>query len=218
MPRHITHQRGTLDRIANLNAYKLKPAARGSAAWNARATAVREIAPDILGVQEIVVDERTTAREDWESEAAALVHDFAAACGLSTAVTATATYPHNTAMANNTHRPWWTALMWNPDTVAVVDGSYRPYGAPDFWHGLTTVSFDIGARTPVLGYSYHGGPFHPRWRYDECLRIKGMLRRTGGVAPAVVLMDGDFVSATEVVGGRRAHALLRRRAVRGPGP
>ncbi|MGW4170097.1 hypothetical protein ACWEGX_24670 [Streptomyces chartreusis] len=47
-------------RIGNFNAYKLNIDARGSRAWKARVTAVRELAPDLLGVQEIVVDEANT--------------------------------------------------------------------------------------------------------------------------------------------------------------
>ena len=37
-------------RLANLNAYKLTPATQGTSSWNARATAIQEIAPDILAV------------------------------------------------------------------------------------------------------------------------------------------------------------------------
>ena len=44
-------------RIGNPNACKLRLDARGSDAWNARVTVVRELAPELLGLQEIVADE-----------------------------------------------------------------------------------------------------------------------------------------------------------------
>lgn len=49
-------------RLANLNACKLTPATRGTSSWNARTTAIQEIAPDILALQEVVVEENTTSR------------------------------------------------------------------------------------------------------------------------------------------------------------
>jgi endonuclease/exonuclease/phosphatase family metal-dependent hydrolase len=177
-------------RITNFNAYKLTPATRNTTSWTARITAIREIGPDILALQEVLVDERDTSREDWEQQAAELIQDLAEECGLTAKVGATAGYPHGTAMAANAHRAWWTALMWNPDTVRPVDNSYRPYGAPDFWHGCATASFDVGAREPVLVASYHGDPFRPTFRADEALRLKGIFRRTGGVKPGFCV--GDF--------------------------
>ncbi|MEU0843939.1 endonuclease/exonuclease/phosphatase family protein [Streptomyces sp. NPDC005962] len=137
-------------RLANLNAYKLTPATRGTSSWNTQATAIREISPDILALQEVVIDENTTSRDSWDDEAASLIKDLAEQCGLTTSVEASDGHPHGTAMAANWHRPWWTALMWNPDTVELVEGSYRPFGAPDYWHGCTTASFDVGAREPIL--------------------------------------------------------------------
>ncbi|MET8538472.1 hypothetical protein ABZV67_44045 [Streptomyces sp. NPDC005065] len=73
-------------RLANLNAYKITPATRGTSSWNARATAIQEIAPDILALQEVVVDENTTSRDSWEDEAAALIQDLAEQCGLTATV------------------------------------------------------------------------------------------------------------------------------------
>ncbi|MFF3006696.1 protein phosphatase 2C domain-containing protein [Kitasatospora sp. NPDC057940] len=43
--------------IANLNAYKLHPRDVGTAGWRARVTAIREVAPDVLCLQEVLVDE-----------------------------------------------------------------------------------------------------------------------------------------------------------------
>ncbi|MET7799082.1 hypothetical protein [Streptomyces decoyicus] len=125
-------------RIANLNAYKLKLDARGSAAWQARVTAIHEIGPHILGLQEVVVDESATAKEEWDESAAETIKAFAADCGLTASVEATPRYPYGAAMAANSHRPWYTALLWDPNAAEVVPDSYRPYGAPDFWHGFTT--------------------------------------------------------------------------------
>ncbi|MFJ4800894.1 endonuclease/exonuclease/phosphatase family protein [Streptomyces murinus] len=193
-------------RLASLNAYKLTPAIRGTSSWKARVTAIREISPDILAVQEVVVDERITARGAWEGEAAALIQDLAEQCGLTAAVGVSEGHPHGTAMAANWHRPWWTALMWNPSTVRLVEGSYRPFGAPDFWHGCTTADFDIGAKKKVRVASYHGDPIRPWFRFNEALRLKSIFRTTGGVLPGFVVGDYNGISAAEVddgEGGRR---------------
>ncbi|MFI0776244.1 endonuclease/exonuclease/phosphatase family protein [Streptomyces sp. NPDC021212] len=189
-------------RLANLNAYKLTPATRGTSSWDARATAIQEIAPDILALQEVVIDENTTSRDSWEAEAASLIQDLAAQCGLTASMRASDGHPHGTAMAANWHRPWWTALMWNPDTVELVEGSYRPFGAPDYWHGCTTARFDVGAREPILVASYHGDPFRPDFRYNEALRLKGTFRTTGGVKPGFCVGDFNSISAAKVDDGQ----------------
>ncbi|WP_326812380.1 endonuclease/exonuclease/phosphatase family protein [Streptomyces scopuliridis] len=193
-------------RLANLNAYKLTPATRGTSSWNARATAIQEIAPDILALQEVVIDESATRRESRERQAAELIQDLAEQCGLTSQVGATDGYPHGTAMAANWHRTWFTALLWNPNTVQLVDNSYRPYGAPDFWHGCATAHFDVGAGQPLLVASYHGDPFRPDFRANEALRLKGIFRQTGGVKPGFCVGDFNSISAAEVDdgnGGRR---------------
>ncbi|MEV3857642.1 endonuclease/exonuclease/phosphatase family protein [Streptomyces sp. NPDC050095] len=182
-------------RIANLNAYKLSPRDRGTPSWDARVSAIQEIAPDILALQEIVVDHRTVSPDAWDHVAAALIHDLADACHLSARIPASAGYPHGTAMAANRHRPWWTALLWNPATVQLAEGSYRPYGAPDFWHGCTTGMFDIGAHQPLKVASYHGDPIRPNFRRDEALRLKSIFRTTGGVVPGVCCGDFNAISA-----------------------
>ncbi|MEY9958839.1 endonuclease/exonuclease/phosphatase family protein [Streptacidiphilus sp. MAP5-52] len=192
-------------RIANLNAYKLDPRTRGDAAWQARVESIREIGTDILALQEVVVDESGTKPERWQQQAAELIQGLADQCGLTAAVGATPGHPHGTAMAANAHRAWWTALLWNPDTVQPIDGSFRPYGAPDFWHGCATVSFDIGAREPILVASYHGDPFRPDARANEALRLKGMFRRTGGARPGLCLGDFNSISAAEVPTGQGGH-------------
>ncbi|QFQ97277.1 endonuclease/exonuclease/phosphatase family protein [Streptomyces phaeolivaceus] len=182
-------------RIGNFNAYKLGLKDRGTDAWKARVTAVRELAPDFLGLQEVVIDEAATSRDQWDAEAAETIAAFAADCGLTAAVPATPGRPHGVAMAANTHRAWYTAALWNPDTMPFAPGSYRPLGSPDFWHGLTVVAFDIGVGELLIVVVYHGDPFRPNWRTEEGLRIKGLLRRTGGVNPAVVVGDFNSVSA-----------------------
>ncbi|MDH6624358.1 endonuclease/exonuclease/phosphatase family metal-dependent hydrolase [Streptomyces sp. LBL] len=187
-------------KIGNYNAYKLGLDARGSAAWNARVTAVRELAPDFLGLQEIVVDEDATPPAQWDAVAAQTITGFAEDCGLTATVPATPARPHGTAMAANTHRSWYTAVLWNPASGAHVPGSYRPLGAPDFWHGLTTAGFDIGAVEPLTVVSYHGHPGSPVWRTEEARRIKMILRRTGGVKPSIVVGDFNALSAARVPG------------------
>ncbi|MFE4869517.1 endonuclease/exonuclease/phosphatase family protein [Streptomyces sp. NPDC056682] len=182
-------------RIANFNAYKLNKTARGTTAWKARVTTVQEIAPAILSLQEVLVDHSTAPNDRWDTEAADTIHSFAADCGLTATVTATSGYPHGTVMASNSNRPWYTAILWNPDLVGLVPGSYRPYGAPDFWHGLTTAQFDLGAGEPVTVASYHGDPIRPDGRYNEALRIKSIFRRTAGVKRGFVIGDFNALSA-----------------------
>ncbi|MFG2716914.1 endonuclease/exonuclease/phosphatase family protein [Streptomyces sp. NPDC048416] len=182
-------------RLANLNTYKLRLADRGTAAWRARVQTVREIAPDVLALQEIVVDEARTGKDRWEEVAARTVRAFAADCQLTAEVEETAGYLDGIAMASNSHRPWFTALVWNPATVTYVPESYRPYGAPDFWHGVTTASFSLGTGDPLTVISYHGDPFRPDFRANEALRLKGICRTVGGVKKSVVLGDFNALSA-----------------------
>lgn len=152
-------------RFANLNAYKLGHSLIGGDSWNARVNTIREIAPDVLALQEVVVDE-TRPPSEWAVEASAVVQQLAAECGLSAATVRADGTPGPTAMASNVHRGWYTALLWNPETVEPAPGGFRPLGAPDFWHGYTTCAFDVGAAEPVIVGSYHGDPF------------RGDLRRT----------------------------------------
>ncbi|MFE9407346.1 endonuclease/exonuclease/phosphatase family protein [Streptomyces sp. NPDC006704] len=187
-------------RIANLNAYKLNKTARGTAAWKARVTAVQEIAPAILGLQEVLVDEAAAPKDLWDTEAADTIQEFAADCGLTATFTPTSGYPHGTVMASNSNRPWYTAILWNPDLVGLVPASYRPYGAPDFWHGLTTAAFDLGTGDPLTVLCYHGDPFRPGFRADEALRLKGICRTAGGAKKAVVMGDFNAASAARVSG------------------
>ncbi|MFJ7279762.1 endonuclease/exonuclease/phosphatase family protein [Kitasatospora sp. NPDC098663] len=173
-------------RFANLNAYKVRPGEDGARS-RARTAAIREMAPDVLTVQEILVD--TTGPDRWDDAAAEIIRALAADCGLACTLPGG---PAGAAMCHNAHRPWYTAILWNPDTVAPVPGALRAVGAPDFWHGVTTLALDVGATEPLLVASYHGDPFRPDARYNEALRLKGLFRRTGGVASGVLL--GDFNS------------------------
>ncbi|NEB01886.1 endonuclease/exonuclease/phosphatase family protein [Streptomyces sp. SID13726] len=188
--------------IGNYNAFKLRLDGRGTDAWKARVAAVRELDPDILGVQEIVVDAPNTPRKQWDAAAADTVAAFADDCGLTAGITPTDGYPHGVAMAadGHPHRAWYTAALWKPGAVGYVPDSYRPLGVPDFWHGLTTIAFDVGSGEPVVLVVYQGDPFRPDWRFQEALRIKGLLRRTGGVKPAVVVGDFNSLSAARVPG------------------
>jgi endonuclease/exonuclease/phosphatase family metal-dependent hydrolase len=181
-------------RLANLNAYKLTADARGTAGWHARVTTIQEIAPDILTLQEVVVDASSTPPEQWDTVAAGIINDFAEACGLTASVGVTLGHPHGTAMASNSHRPWYTAVLWNPNTVELVSGSYRPFGAPDFWHGCTSLVFNVGG-SHILVATYHGHPFSLLVRFLEALRLKGVFRRSGGVKAGFLVGDFNGLSA-----------------------
>lgn len=184
-------------RFANLNAYKLRSSTIGDASWHARVTAIGEIAPDVLALQEVVVDE-TRPPSEWADEASTIIQQLAAECGLSATTVRADGSPGPTAMANNAHRGWYTALLFNPETVSPTPGGFRRLGAPDFWHGFTMMEFDIGAPVSVTVGSYHGDPFRGSWRRDEAMRIKGLLRATGGAKPGVVLGDYNALSAAQV--------------------
>lgn len=186
-------------RLANLNAYKLDHATIDTASWKARVTAIGEIAPDILALQEVIVDE-TRPSSEWATEASTIIQQLAAETGLSATTVRADGTPGPTAMANNLARGWYTALLWNPSTVTPVKGGFRAYGAPDFWHGFTTARFNIGAADPITVASYHGDPFRGNWRYDEAFRIKSVFRTTGGAKPGVALGDFNALSAAKISG------------------
>lgn len=186
-------------RLANLNAYKLTHSTIGTSPWQARVTTIREIKPDFLALQEVRVDESRPPSE-WAAEASAIIQQLAAECGLTATTLRSDGVPGPTAMANNAHRGWYTALLWNPESVKPVSGSFRPYGAPDFWHGFTTMAFDVGAAEPVTVGSYHGDPIRVGWRLNEAYRIKSAFRTTGGAKPGFVLGDFNALSAATVPG------------------
>ncbi|MFF2145531.1 endonuclease/exonuclease/phosphatase family protein [Kitasatospora sp. NPDC058190] len=182
-------------RIANVNTHRLHRGALPTPRGQSLVTAIRELNADILTVQEVLVDDVADST-GWDRAAAGILLDLAAECGLSVAL------PHGgtagVAMATNVHRPWYTAILWNPATVAPVKRSFRAYGAPDFWHGLTTLQFDIGGVEPFLVASYHGDPIRPDGRFGEALRLKSVFRRTGGPRPGIAAGDYNAVSAARI--------------------
>ncbi|MFI9788639.1 endonuclease/exonuclease/phosphatase family protein [Kitasatospora sp. NPDC051984] len=198
-------------RLATYNAYKLGTGEFGTPRWQARVDAIREIGPDVLCLQEVLVpsarrqhESAADAAERRDREASAVIARFAADCGLSAAISdGTA----DTAMAPGVGHLWYTAILWDPTTVQPVPGTFRAFGAPDFHHGLTTLQFDVGAAEALLVLSYHGDPFRPDQRANEAIRIKGFLRCTGGARPAVEAGDFNGLSAAQVIGpdGRTAY-------------
>jgi endonuclease/exonuclease/phosphatase family metal-dependent hydrolase len=186
-------------RIASLNAHKLRLDSLSSPAWAARVTTIREIAPDILCVQEVVVDEAEPPSR-WAREASAVIEQLAAESRLTATTLRTDGTPGPTAMASNIHRGWYTAIMWNPARVRQIPGRYRPFGAPDFWHGCTTMAFEIGTCQSFIVASYHGDPYRGGARMEEALRLKSVFRTTGGARPGVVVGDFNSVSSARILG------------------
>ncbi|MFD7737743.1 endonuclease/exonuclease/phosphatase family protein [Streptomyces sp. MJM8645] len=197
--------------VANLNAYKLHPRDVGTEGFRARVTAIREVGPDVLCLQEVLVDEDAPEDADengiideakrhhrWDTQAAAVIERLARECGLTATTVRPDGSPGPVAMARNGDRPWFTAVLWNPATVTPVPGGFRPYGSPDYWHGFTTIQLDVGGQAPLLIASYHGDPFRPDFRADEARRLKGAFRRTGGAKPGLVLGDFNSISAATV--------------------
>ncbi len=193
-----------LIRLASFNVYKLTAVEHGAPRWRARVDAIREIAPDVLCVQEVLTagnrrphESTADAAERRDREAAEIIARLAADCGLSAAIPDGIA---STATAPGANHLWHTAILWNPAAVQPVPGTFRAFGAPEFHHGCTTLEFDIGTAQPLLVISYHGDPFRPDRRANEGIRIKGFLRRTGGARPAVILGDFNGLSAAQVLG------------------
>lgn len=141
--------------------------------------AVADARADVLAVQELVHDTREGA--------AHLLRTFAEAVGMECVVDGRGTV----AVASSQHR-YHVGLMWRQG-IRVVPGSWRAYGAPDFWHALAKVSLDVGGPVPVTFASYHADPFRPKRRFDEALRVVAALTRPPG--PAVVGADWNNISA-----------------------
>ncbi|MDH6709220.1 hypothetical protein P3T27_005966 [Kitasatospora sp. MAA19] len=140
-------------RIANLNAYKLHPRDVGTEGWSARVTAIREVSPDILCLQEVLVDDDAPEDTDadgivdetkrlrrWDSQATTVIERLARECGLTATIVRSDGSAGAVAMARNAHRPWYTAVLWRPETVTPVPGGFRAYGSPGLFVAAVTVS------------------------------------------------------------------------------
>ncbi|MGW4378959.1 hypothetical protein [Kitasatospora sp. NPDC004531] len=144
-------------------------------------------------------DEKGTAdtADRHDRKAAAITARLAADCGLSGAIPGGTAV---TATAPSAERTWCTAMLWNPATVSPVPRIFRPLGAREFHHGVTTFAFDVGAAEQLPVASYHGSPFRPDRRANGAIRLKGLQRRSGGARPAAILGYFNPLSAAQVLG------------------
>lgn len=188
-------------RFASLNAYKLSIRSVGTPAWKARIATIRELAPDVLALQEVLGDETLEGDESeaalWAAGAQSVIERLAAECGLSATTLRADGTSGRLAMAGN-GRGWFTALLWNPESVRPIAGGFRTYGEPDFWHGCSQLLLDVGADEPVTVVSYHGHPASPEMRRHEALMLKLRMRATGGARPGVIMGDFNALSAARV--------------------
>jgi endonuclease/exonuclease/phosphatase family metal-dependent hydrolase len=84
-------------------------------------------------------------------------------------------------------------LIWRAG-LSVVPGSFRTYGAADFWHALATITFEIDGRA-VRHASHHATPFGRRMRADQMERVVAVMNRPEGRPPGLVGADWNCVGA-----------------------
>jgi endonuclease/exonuclease/phosphatase family metal-dependent hydrolase len=151
---------------------------------------IRDLRVDVLAVQEI-----TATNPD---DAATRLETLAEATGLTCRPE-----PGQTAVAIGSQRHH-VGLLWNP-ALAVVPGSFRTYGRADFWHSLAKLTFDIDGRQ-IVHASHHAGPFGPRQRADQMVRVVSALNRPASRRPGLVGADWNSIAADRVErDGRWAH-------------
>lgn len=154
------------------------------------AEVIRSLDADVVAVQEIISDS-----PNWAGKCLGRLADLA---GMTATVTAgwageddaqDASY----AIGAGGHR-FHVGLMWNPE-YELVPGSYKVWGAADFWHALVRVALVRGDGVPVQYASYHARPFGRRQRADDAERVVGALTRPLGSPPAVLGADSNCISA-----------------------
>jgi hypothetical protein len=129
---------------------------------------------DVLAVQEVL-----NADPD---QAARRLTELADACGLSCQIGGGVGEQVALAPAAS---GFHVGLLWRPG-IEPVPGSWRAFGAGDFWHALATLALDVGGPTPVTFAAYHADPFRPHRRFDEAFRVATLLRGQPG------LIGGDW--------------------------
>jgi endonuclease/exonuclease/phosphatase family metal-dependent hydrolase len=159
---------------------------------------IRDLAADVLAVQEILAPDAETA--------ARRLRQLAGDAGLNCEVPGSpdAEGPGGpgggpqAAIAFGGHG-YHVGLMWR-DGIEPVPGSLRCYGGRDFWHGLALVTLDVGG-TLVRHGAFHASPFCRRLRADQNERLVAAVTRPRGEPPVLVGADWNTESADRVPAG-----------------
>jgi endonuclease/exonuclease/phosphatase family metal-dependent hydrolase len=146
---------------------------------------IRSLDVEVLAVQEIVA-------ADVDTAGAGLMR-LADDCGLSCFYE-----PGRPAIGAGRQR-FHVGLLWKPE-LTVVPGSFRAYGAADFWHALVKITFDVGGRA-ITHASHHATPFGRRMRADQMERVVAVMTRPEGRPPALIGADWNCVAADRTATG-----------------
>ncbi|CUU60928.1 Exonuclease III [Parafrankia irregularis] len=140
---------------------------------------IRGLDADVLAVQEIIAPNVEVAA----ARLRALADDAGMECAYE---------PDRPAIAAGRQR-FHVGLLWRPG-LTVVPGSFRTYGAADFWHALAKITLEIDGRR-VQYASHHGTPFGRHMRADQMERVVAVMTRPEGSPPGLVGADWNCVSA-----------------------
>jgi endonuclease/exonuclease/phosphatase family metal-dependent hydrolase len=140
---------------------------------------IRGLNADVVAVQEIIAPDVETAAARLRT----LADDVGMECAYE---------PDRPAIAAGRQR-FHVGLLWRAG-LSVVPGSFRVYGAADFWHALAKITFVIDGRR-VQHASHHATPFGRRMRADQMERVVAVMTRTEGGPPRLVGADWNCISA-----------------------
>ena len=150
---------------------------------------IRDLAADVLAVQEILAPDAETA--------ARRLRQLAGDAGLNCEVPGPGGSSGSEAAIAFGGHGYHVGLMWR-DGIEPVPGSLRCYGGRDFWHGLALVTLDVGG--PLIRHgAFHASPFGRRLRADQNERLVAAVTRPRGEPPVLVGADWNTESA-EVTG------------------
>ncbi len=146
---------------------------------------IRDLAADVLAVQEILAPDAETA--------ARRLRQLAGDAGLNCEVPGPGGSSGSEAAIAFGGHGYHVGLMWR-DGIEPVPGSLRCYGGRDFWHGLALLTLDVGG--PLIRHgSFHASPFGRRLRADQNERLVAAVTRPRGEPPVLVGADWNTESA-----------------------
>jgi endonuclease/exonuclease/phosphatase family metal-dependent hydrolase len=140
---------------------------------------IRGLNADVVAVQEIIAPDVETAAARLRT----LADDVGMECAYE---------PGRPAVAAGRQR-FHVGLLWRAG-LSVVPGSFRVYGAADFWHALAKITFVIDGRR-VQHASHHATPFGRRMRADQMERVVAVMTRAEGGPPRLIGADWNCISA-----------------------
>jgi endonuclease/exonuclease/phosphatase family metal-dependent hydrolase len=140
---------------------------------------IRGLDADVVAVQEIIAPDVEVAATRLRT----LADDAGMACAYE---------PGRPAIAAGRQR-FHVGLLWRPE-LTVLPGSFRVYGAADFWHALCKITFVIDG-AEVQHASHHGTPFGRHMRADQMERVVAVMTRPEGSPPGLAGADWNCVAA-----------------------